>query len=82
MDRGGEVTYHGPGQWTIYPIFNLRQFKQDIHWYVRALEEVMKNDKQIVLVFAWRGSGQDRLTYNVLESFPEQIAFKFTPGTS
>lgn len=36
--------------------------------------------KQIVLVFAWKGSGQDRLTYDVLESFPEQVAFKYKRG--
>jgi lipoyl(octanoyl) transferase len=41
MDRGGEVTYHGPGQLTVYPVLNLRNYKQDIHWYVRALEEVV-----------------------------------------
>jgi lipoyl(octanoyl) transferase len=41
MDRGGEVTYHGPGQLTVYPVLNLRNYKQDIHWYVRALEQVV-----------------------------------------
>lgn len=36
--------------------------------------------KQTVLVFAWRGSGQDKLTYGVQESYPEQVAFGYTPG--
>ncbi|CAN0892405.1 Octanoyltransferase LIP2p2, chloroplastic [Linum grandiflorum] len=40
-ERGGEVTYHGPGQLVMYPIVNLRNHKTDIHWYLRALEEVI-----------------------------------------
>ncbi|KAI3811242.1 hypothetical protein L1987_20961 [Smallanthus sonchifolius] len=40
-ERGGEVTYHGPGQLLLYPIMNLRFQKMDLHWYLRALEEVV-----------------------------------------
>jgi len=41
VERGGDVTYHGPGQLTVYPIFNLEHFKKDIHWFLRSLEEVV-----------------------------------------
>ncbi|XP_057517304.1 octanoyltransferase LIP2p2, chloroplastic-like isoform X2 [Amaranthus tricolor] len=40
-ERGGEVTYHGPGQLVMYPIVNLRNHNMDLHWYLRALEEVV-----------------------------------------
>ncbi|KAJ8538021.1 hypothetical protein K7X08_014561 [Anisodus acutangulus] len=40
-ERGGEVTYHGPGQLVMYPIINLRYHKMDLHWYLRSLEEVI-----------------------------------------
>ncbi|KAK1292643.1 Plastidial lipoyltransferase 2 [Acorus calamus] len=40
-ERGGEVTYHGPGQLVMYPILNLRYHKMDLHWYLRSLEEVV-----------------------------------------
>jgi lipoyl(octanoyl) transferase len=39
-ERGGEATYHGPGQLVLYPVFNLREHQTDLHWYMRSLEEV------------------------------------------
>jgi len=41
VERGGDVTYHGPGQILVYPIFNLAFFKKDIHWFLRKLEETV-----------------------------------------
>ncbi len=41
IDRGGDITYHGPGQIVGYPIINLEEWQKDTHKYLRALEEVI-----------------------------------------
>ncbi len=40
-DRGGDITYHGPGQIVGYPIFDLREWKRDVVAYIRAIEQVL-----------------------------------------
>ena len=41
VERGGDATFHGPGQLVGYPIVDLRQHRQDLHWYLRRLEDVL-----------------------------------------
>lgn len=41
IDRGGDITYHGPGQIVGYPVINLSDWQKDTHKYLRALEEVI-----------------------------------------
>ena len=42
-DRGGQITYHGPGQLVGYPIINLNKYKKSITWFVSSLEQIIIN---------------------------------------
>ncbi len=57
-NRGGDITYHGPGQIVGYPILDLSRIKQDVHWYVRTLEEVMIRASANFGVTAYRIPGK------------------------
>ena len=61
VERGGKVTYHGPGQAVMYPVFNLKHFTKDIHYFLRQLENVII---QTLAVFSITGiPGEDTGVY-------------------
>jgi lipoyl(octanoyl) transferase len=41
VERGGDATFHGPGQLVGYPVLDLREHREDLHWYLRQLEAVL-----------------------------------------
>jgi lipoyl(octanoyl) transferase len=59
IERGGDVTFHGPGQLVGYPIIDLSQHKQDLHWYLRQLEHVLID---ALSEFGIEGSRVDKYT--------------------
>ena len=58
INRGGDITYHGPGQLVAYPIFDLEQFFTDIHKYMRLLEEAVINTLMEYGILGLRMEGQ------------------------
>ena len=57
VERGGQATYHGPGQLVLYPIIDLSFFEKDINSYLRGLEQVVINTAAEFEVFADRVDG-------------------------
>jgi lipoyl(octanoyl) transferase len=57
VERGGDVTFHGPGQLVGYPILDLSGYKQDLHWYLRTLEQALIEALGILGIPAERNPG-------------------------
>ncbi|MFD1553064.1 lipoyl(octanoyl) transferase [Putridiphycobacter roseus] len=57
INRGGDITYHGPGQLVAYPILDLEQFFTDIHKYMRFLEEAVIQTLKVFNITAGRVAG-------------------------
>ena len=57
VERGGDVTYHGPGQLVGYPILDLTEHRQDLHWYLRTLEQALIAALEALAITAERNPG-------------------------
>jgi lipoate-protein ligase B len=57
VERGGDVTFHGPGQLVGYPILDLREHREDLHWYLRHLEGALMGALSALGIEAGRNPG-------------------------
>ena len=57
VERGGDVTVHEPGQLVAYPVIDLKRHRQDLHWYLRQLEEAIMRASAMVGVASERRAG-------------------------
>ena len=73
INRGGDITYHGPGQIVGYPILDLENFFTDIHKYLRLLEETVINTLKIYGIEGERNRGKTGVWLDVKSPFPRKI---------
>jgi lipoyl(octanoyl) transferase len=71
-NRGGDITYHGPGQIVGYPILNLDPIRRDVHWYVRTLEEAMIRSSADFGISAYRIPGKTGIWVQPQGNMPEE----------
>ena len=69
IERGGDVTYHGPGQLVGYPIFDLGAHRKDLHWFLRQIEEAL-----IVALARFGIRGERRASYTGVWTGGRKIA--------
>jgi lipoyl(octanoyl) transferase len=67
-NRGGDITYHGPGQIVAYPILNLSEIRRDVGWYVRQLEEAMIRTTAEYSITAERREGRTGIWVRVTDA--------------
>ena len=72
-NRGGDITYHGPGQIVGYPIIDLEAFKPDIRWYMRSLEEVIIRTLSDYGIQGTRSEGETGVWLDVGTPFARKI---------
>jgi lipoyl(octanoyl) transferase len=73
IDRGGDITYHGPGQIVGYPILDLDHFFTDIHKYLRLLEQVIIDTLADFEIVATRSQGETGVWLDVNTPFARKI---------
>ncbi len=70
IERGGDVTYHGPGQLVGYPIFDLTRHRQDLHWFLREIEAALiaalerfriPGERRAGYTGVWTGGGRRKI---------------------
>ena len=72
-NRGGDITYHGPGQIVGYPIIDLEAYKPDIRWYMRSLEEVIIRTLAEYGIKGTRSEGETGVWLDVGTPFARKI---------